>query len=84
MHSATYCLSCRLVVLMPIYVFKLPFKRTSLRIESFHKEFKKLNITKDLNSSNILEKWSYNKLDESKRIAGIIKERIIQGMNESN
>ena len=69
---------------MPIYVFELPFKRKSLRIERFHKEFKKLNITKDLNSSNILDKWTYNKLDESKRIAGIIKKRIIQGINESN
>ena len=31
----------------------------------------------------MLENWSYDKLDESKRIAGIIKERIIQGSNES-
>ena len=68
---------------MPIYVYQLPFKRTSVRFERFHYEFKKLNITRDLNSTNILNYWTYDKLDESKRIAGIIKERIIQGMNES-
>ena len=32
---------------------------------------------------NTLDNWSYNKLDESKRIAGIIKERIIKRINES-
>ena len=68
---------------MPIYIYKLPFKRKSTRFERFHDEFKSLNITRDLTSTNTLEKWSYNKLDESKRIAGIIKERILEGVNES-
>ena len=68
---------------MPIYIYQLPFKRKSNRFKRFHDEFKRLNITRDLNKLNELEKWSYDKLDESKRIAGIIKERIIQGMNES-
>lgn len=68
---------------MPIYVYKLPYKRKSIRFERFHNEFKKLKITRDFLSTNILENWSYDKLDESKRIAGIIKERIIQGINES-
>ena len=63
---------------MPIYVYQLPFKRKSVRFERFHSEFKKLNITRDLNSTNKLNYWNYNKLDESKRIAGIIKKRIIE------
>ncbi len=67
----------------PIYVFQLPFKRKSIRFNRFHDEFKKLNITKDLNSINSLQIWKYNKLDESKRIAGIIKKRIIEGNYES-
>ena len=46
-------------------------------------KLKKLNIIRDFPSTNILENWSYDKLDESKRIAGIIKERIIEGVNES-
>ena len=68
---------------MPIYVYQLPFKRKSVRFKRFHDEFKKLNITRDFQSTNMLEKWSYDKLNESKRIAGIIKERIIEGVNES-
>ena len=68
---------------MPIYVYQLPFKRKSIRLENFHNEFKKLNITKNLLFKNTLEEWKYDNLDESKRISGIIKERIIQGLNES-
>ena len=67
----------------PIYVFQLPFKRKSIRFERFHSEFKRFNITRDLVATNELENWSYEKLDESKRIAGIIKERIIERSNES-
>ncbi len=68
---------------MPIYIYNLPYKRKSIRFERFHNEFSKLNITKDFLNMNLLENWSYNKLDESKRIAGIIKERIIEGNNET-
>ena len=50
----------------------------------FHYEFKKLNITRDFNSTNKLNYWTYDKLDESKRIAGIIKKRIIEEFNETN
>ena len=62
----------------PIYVYKLPLKRKSIRLERFHHEFEGLNITRDFESMNIIENWSYDKLNESKRIAGIIKERIIK------
>ena len=67
----------------PIYVYHLPYKRKSLRFMSFHEEFRNLKITKDFTAINSLEKWSYEILDESKRIAGIIKKRIIQGIHES-
>ena len=62
----------------PIYIFHLPFKRKSKRIKKFHEQFRGLNITKDLNSTNELLSWIYKPLDESKRIASIIKERIIK------
>tara|TARA_Y100000996_G_scaffold397498_1_gene364596 strand:- start:318 stop:1268 length:951 start_codon:yes stop_codon:yes gene_type:complete len=68
---------------MPIYIYQLPYKRKSIRFNRFHEEFKILNITRNIQSTNILESWTYNKLDESKRIAGIIKERIIEGINET-
>ena len=62
----------------PIYVFNLPFKRKSMRLERFHREFNNLNITKSINSKFHLKKWNYKTLDESKRIASILKERIIK------
>ena len=34
----------------PIFIFHLPFKRQSKRIEKFHEKFQKLNITKKLES----------------------------------
>ena len=67
----------------PIYVYQLPYKRKSMRFKRFHDEFKSLNITRDLNEIISFEEWSYNKLNESERIAGIIKERIIQRINET-
>ncbi len=67
----------------PIYVYQLPMKRKSKRFIRFHEEFKKMNITKDLNNLDKLENWTYTKLEESERIAGIIKKRIIERNNES-
>ena len=66
----------------PIYIYQLPSKRKIVRFNRFHDEFRKRNITKDFLTMNDLEYWSYEKLDESKRIAGIIKKRIIEGKNE--
>ena len=67
----------------PIYIYQLPFKRKSNRFERFHQEFKKLNITRDFNNIEILENWRYDSLNESERIAGIIKKRIVEGNNET-
>jgi len=62
----------------PIFVFHLPFKRTSKRIENFHEEFENRNITKKLLDNTKLVPWSYKTLNEAERIAGIIKKRIIK------
>ena len=62
----------------PIFIFHLPFKRQSKRMEKFHEKFQQLNITKKLDNKNDLIPWSYNSLNESKRIASIVKERIIK------
>jgi len=62
----------------PIYIYHLTFKRKSKRIENFHKEFSKLGITKDIINFNHLSNWTYNPLNESERIAIIIKEKIIK------
>ena len=62
----------------PIYVHHLTFKRKSKRIENFHKEFSELVITKDIIKFNHLSNWTYNPLNESERIAMIIKKIIIK------
>jgi hypothetical protein len=62
----------------PIFIFHLPFKRQSKRMEKFHEKFQQLNITKKLDYKNDLIPWTYNSLNESKRIASIVKERIIK------
>ena len=62
----------------PIFVFHLPNKRRSKRIDKFHNQFSKLNITRKLEFSSDLLSWSYDSLNESKRIASIVKERIIK------
>ena len=67
----------------PIYIYQLPMRRKSKRFIRFHEEFKNMNITRELNNLDKLENWTYMKLDESKRIAGIIKKRIIERDNES-
>jgi len=67
----------------PIFVFHLPFKRLSKRIENFHNKFENLKITKKFLDHIDLNPWKYETLDEAKRISGIIKKRIIKGFNES-
>ncbi len=67
----------------PIFVFHLPFKRKSKRIVKFHQAFEEKNITKRLEFKNDLSPWSYDSFNESKRIASILKERIIKEINES-
>jgi uncharacterized protein len=62
----------------PIYVYHLAFKRKSKRIENFHKEFSELGITKNIINFNHLSNWTYNPLNESERIAIIIKKKIIK------
>ena len=55
----------------PIYVAHIPPKKDDLRFRQFRDLFSKLNIIKSLDRS--LEIWKYEKLDETNRIANIIK-----------
>jgi len=61
-----------------IFIFHLPYKRKSKRIEKFHQLFKELKIAKNLKDKNILIPWTYKSLNESQRIASILKEKIIK------
>ena len=49
-------------------------KKNDHRIKKFRELFNQLNIIKDLN--NELKTWHYENLDETNRVANIIKQKI--------
>ena len=58
----------------PIYVANILPKRKDKRFQKFRKLFKDLNIIKNLDDNH--ENWSYEILDETNRVAKIIKESL--------
>ena len=60
----------------PIYVAQMPAIKNNQRFKSFFNLFESLNIIKELNNS--IENWTYTKLDETKKIADQIREKIKQ------
>ena len=59
----------------PIYVGMLPSLKNDYRFKKFRNLFIELNIIRELGDN--LEIWSYEKLDETNRIAQEIKKKII-------
>ena len=60
----------------PIYVAQMPAIKNNQRFKSFFNLFESLNIIKELN--NTVESWTYTKLNETKKIADQIREKIKQ------
>ncbi len=58
----------------PIYVANIETKKNDKRFQSFKNLFRELNITRNLGEE--VETWNYQKLDETNRIANIIKKKI--------
>ena len=58
----------------PIYVANIEPKKNDKRFQSFKNLFRELNITRNLGEE--IETWNYQKLDETNRIANIIKKKI--------
>jgi len=58
----------------PIYVAQMPAVKKNTRFKSFFELFKSLNIIRDLENS--IDEWNYEKLDETDRISGYIKEKL--------
>ena len=58
----------------PIYVANIEPKKNDKRFQSFKNLFRELNITRNLGEE--VETWNYQKLDETNRIANIIKKKI--------
>jgi len=57
-----------------IYVAQMPTVKNNKRFKKFFALFKSLGIIKDLENS--VEEWNYQKLDETNRISGYIKDKI--------
>ena len=58
----------------PIYVASILPKKNDKRFQKFRNLFKKLNIIKNLGEE--IKDWNYEKLDETNRVANIIKQKI--------
>jgi len=58
----------------PIYVAQMPSTKSNQRFKEFFNLFESLKIIKNLDSS--VESWNYEKLDETNRISGYIKDKI--------
>ena len=58
----------------PIYIGNILPKKNDIRFQRFRKLFRELNITRNLGEE--VEHWSYQKLDETNRVADIIKQKI--------
>ena len=60
----------------PVYIAQMPAMRPSKRFNKFFKKFKELNFIKDLEDN--IEEWSYNPLNEVKRILPLINKKLTE------
>ena len=58
----------------PIYIANILPKKNDKRFQRFRNLFRELNITRNLDEE--IENWNYQKLDETNRVANIIKQKI--------
>ena len=58
----------------PVYVANILPRKNDKRFQRFRNLFRKLNIIRNLGEPH--EKWNYQKLDETNRVAKIIKDKI--------
>ena len=58
----------------PIYVANILPRKNDKRFQKFRDLFRELNIIRNLGEEE--ENWSYQKLDETNRVANIIKQKI--------
>ena len=58
----------------PIYIANILPKKNDKRFQRFRNLFRKLNITRNLGEE--IKNWNYKKLDETNRVANIIKKKI--------
>ena len=59
----------------PVYIAGISPKKNDIRFQRFRDLFRKLNIIRNLGEE--VENWNYEKLDETNRVATIIKNKIL-------
>ena len=59
----------------PVYVAMIPAMRSDKRFQKFRKLFENMNITRKLEDH--LDIWNYEKLDETNRIAKLIRNKLL-------
>ena len=57
----------------PIYIANILPKKNDIRFQRFRNLFRDLNITRNLGED--IENWTYQSLDETNRVANIIKKK---------
>ena len=58
----------------PVFIANILPRKNDIRFQRFRNLFRELNITRNFGED--MENWTYQKLDETNRVAKIIKERI--------
>ena len=58
----------------PVYIANILPRKNDIRFQRFRNLFRELNIIRNLGEE--IENWTYEKLDETNRVAKIIKEKI--------
>ena len=58
----------------PVYIANILPRKNDIRFQRFRNLFRELNIIRNLGED--METWTYQKLDETNRVAKIIKEKI--------
>ena len=77
--DSTSMISEAAITCKPIYIVNMQTKRDNYRFKNFYSLFKKMKIIKDLDEfKGGIDLWTYKQLDETKRIAPIIRDKMKQ------
>ncbi len=77
--DSTSMISEAAITCKPIYIVNMQTKRDNYRFKNFYSLFRKMKIIKDLDEfKGGIDLWTYKQLDETKRIAPIIRDKMKQ------
>ena len=75
--DSTSMISEAAITSKPIYIANMKAERKNYRFQNFYSQFNKMKIIRDLDSyQDGIDLWTYNQLDETTRVAPLIKEKM--------